>query len=202
MGFDLYGVNPKILQDYPPRYNEILEKYGKDGWLDWSQDIPDNVKSEYYDIKSEYEDNNAGYYFRNNVWWWRPLWNFVCMACEDFLSEKDAEAGFYNDGKKIAKYKAIKIGKRLSKLIADGTVDAMVEDYNVKAAESKKHNETVQKEIDKISAECKEKHGDLVPADYPEPYKTQWDKAYSKKTWSDSYPFNKENVEDLSLIHI
>ena len=30
MGFDLYGINPKIEKDYPPRYNEILEEYGKD----------------------------------------------------------------------------------------------------------------------------------------------------------------------------
>jgi hypothetical protein len=38
----------------------------------------------------------------------------------------------------------------------------------------------------------------MVPANFPEPYKTQWDKAYADKSWDDSYPFNKENVENFA----
>ncbi len=199
MGFDVYGVNPKIVQEYPPRYEEIMKEYGSDGWLDWTKDIPDDVKNEYFDIKSEYEEHNVGYYFRNNVWWWRPLWSFVCASCNDFLSDKDMEGGSYNDGRKIAKYKAIKIGKRLSELLADGTVDATEKDYTVRAAEANIHNAGVQKELDKITKECKKKHGDnLVPRDYPEPYKTQWNDAYAKKSWSSDYPFNKENISNFA----
>ena len=52
MGFDVYGVNPKIEQEYPPRYEEILKEYGNDGWLDYSKEIPQDVKDEYYNIKS------------------------------------------------------------------------------------------------------------------------------------------------------
>ena len=40
MGYDIYGVSPKMNKDYPERYNEIMEMYGKDGWLDWDKKIP------------------------------------------------------------------------------------------------------------------------------------------------------------------
>ena len=55
MGFDLYGLNPQINKEHPPRYNEIMKEYGsKDGWLDWSKDIPDVVKDEYFELKDNY----------------------------------------------------------------------------------------------------------------------------------------------------
>ena len=42
-------------------------------------------------------------------------------------------------------------------------------------------------------------HGDnLVPANYPEPYYSQWSDAYNNKSWDDSYPFNKDNVENFA----
>ena len=46
-------------------------------------------------------DENPGVYFRNNVWWWRPLWDFVCMQCDDFMTESQKMGGSYNDGKLI-----------------------------------------------------------------------------------------------------
>ena len=199
MGFDLYGVNPTINKEYPPRYKEIMEKYGKGGFLDWKKDIPEDVKSEYFELKDQYGEDNPGDYFRNNVWWWRPLWNFVCNTCDDFLSERDMEAGDYNDGRKIAKYKAIKIGKRLSENLADGTVDMVYRRYELTKAKADVHNKKVEKEMDKISEQCKDKHGkDLVPAHYPEPYKTMWNDMYSTKMWESDYPFNKSNIEEFA----
>ena len=89
MGFDLYGLNPTVNKKYPPRYNEIMEEYGKDGMLNWKKDIPEDIKDEYFELKDNYEEENPGSYFRNNVWFWRPLWSFVCVSCDDFLKEKD-----------------------------------------------------------------------------------------------------------------
>ena len=200
MGMDVYGLNPKINKDYSPRYNEIIKKYGAgDGWLDWQKDIPQDVKDEYFKLKDKFGEDNPGDYFRNNVWWWRPLWSFVCSSCDDFLSAKDMECGSYNDGKKIAKYKAIKIGKRLSEKLADGTVDMIHRKYELASAKAKVHNKIVDKEMDRITDACHKEHGDnLVPANYPEPYKTQWSDAYNNKSWDDSYPFNKDNVENFA----
>ena len=67
--------------------------------------------------------SEKGEYFRNNCWWWRPLWRYVCENCEDILTEEDMEAGHYNDGKKIDDDKAKKIASKLESLIKDGSVD-------------------------------------------------------------------------------
>ena len=150
MGFDLYGMNPTINKKYPPKYNKILKKYGKDGMINWKKDIPEKVKDEYFELKDKYQEDNPGDYFRNNVWWWRPLWQFVCASCDDILTEKDMERGNYNEGHKISKTKATRIAKRLSKYLADGTVDKIDKKNALERAEAIAHNETVQEELDEI----------------------------------------------------
>ena len=197
MGFDLYGQNPTVNKEYSPRYNEIMKKYGTgDGWLDWQKEIPEDIKKEYFDLKGQYEEDNPGYYFRNNVWFWRPLWNFVCDACDDFLTDSDMSGGDTNDGHVISKTKALKIAKRLSKKLADGTVDEIERAYALRKAKADVHNKRVQENLDRITKECQEMHGkDLEPANYPEPFKTWWDKMYATKLWDSDYPFSKENVE-------
>ena len=143
-----------------------------------------------------YQDEIVGDYFRNNVWFWRPLWEFVCNSCDDFLTPADIEKGFYNDDRKISKTKSLKIARRLSKLIADGTVDTFERECTLTIAKAEVDNKEVRKEMDRISDECKKKHGIfLVPAEFPEPYKTQWDDAFAKENWSPSYPFYADNVK-------
>jgi len=202
MGFDLYGENPIVNKVYPSRYDEILKQYGKDGWLDWNKDIPQEVKDEYYELKDNYETENPGSYFRNNVWWWRPLWNFVCESCDDFLTDKDMGKGDSNSGYKISKTKAIKISKRLFEELANGNVDNLERQHTLRMAKAQAHNEEVREELDRITKECKDKfpiHADkLVPANYPEPYKTQWDETYAKEDWAASYPFNAENIKNFA----
>ena len=199
MGFDLNGLNPIINIKYSEEYNDIMNKYGKDGWLDWSMDIPKETKDRYFELKDQFQEDNPGEYFRNNVWWWRPLWNFVCYTCDDFLTQEDMDKGGSNSGDEISKTKAIKIGKRLSEKIADGTADMVHRRYELASARAKVKNDSIQIKMDKVSKECKNKHGkDLVPANYPEPYKTQWNKLYDSKSWDDSYPFNKDNVENFA----
>tara|TARA_B100000470_G_scaffold129336_1_gene100065 strand:+ start:2673 stop:3308 length:636 start_codon:yes stop_codon:yes gene_type:complete len=196
MGFDLTGLNPTVNKVYPQRYNDIMSKYGKDGWLDWQKDIPEDIKDEYFELKDQYQMANPGDYFRNNVWWWRPLWSFVVVSCGNILTEKDIEHGSFNDGHKISKTKAIRIGKKLSKLLADGTVDEIDKIEALKVAKAKVHNDDIEQELTKIQDACKKEHGkDIVPANYPEPYKSQWNKMYAKRDWDSSYPFDKGNVE-------
>lgn len=64
-----------------------------------------------------------GKYFRNNVWWWRPLWVYVTAVCRDILSEDDIERGNYNDAHFIDENKAKNIAERLKTLIADGKTE-------------------------------------------------------------------------------
>ena len=81
MGFDLYGLNPK-------------------------GDIPKPVITDWEDKKQtddffKYQDETPGSYFRTNVWYWRPLWQYVSVVCENILTEKDMERGEFNDGHRI-----------------------------------------------------------------------------------------------------
>jgi len=60
-----------------------------------------------FDVYGKRKDS----YFRNNVWFWRPLWDYVSVTCD--LSKEEAEAGHFNDGYFISKTKANKISKTL-----------------------------------------------------------------------------------------
>ncbi len=192
MGFDVYGLNP---QEHSSLSEDAIKFQDKDGWAMFDK-MDDKDKEAYFNAQDKYREENPGYYFRNNVWWWRPLWEFVCTSCDDFLTHKDMDKGGYNDGKKISKTKSLKISKRLSKLIADGTVDMLERRSTLAIEKAKTHNKEVRKEMDAISDVCKRKHGkDLVPANYPEPYKTEWNDAYAKEDWTSSYPFYADNVK-------
>ena len=110
MGFDLSGVNPKMNMK-----QEELPVYNKYNNMDWSDkmkalDNDEKLSKQYWKEYDEYQDANPGVYFRNNVWWWRPLWQFVCERFDDVLTEQDMERGCYNDGHEITADKAMQIG--------------------------------------------------------------------------------------------
>tara|TARA_R100000008_G_C3585283_1_gene171759 strand:+ start:1359 stop:1856 length:498 start_codon:yes stop_codon:yes gene_type:complete len=133
MGFDLSGINPQINKP------ETDYKYYKEDV--WAHDLPEKDRKKYFKEMNEYHEANPGVYFRNNVWWWRPLWNFVCDKCSDILTEDDFQAGGYNDGWEISPKKAYKLGIKLKKLIEDGDVDSYEKDY-------KKHREELAESED------------------------------------------------------
>lgn len=74
------------------------------------------------DVYGEAPKDERGKYFRNSCWSWRPLWDFVCEYCSDVLTEKDHNAGHYNDGYLIEKQRAERIAKRLRELCESGRV--------------------------------------------------------------------------------
>tara|TARA_Y100001938_G_scaffold117628_1_gene162343 strand:- start:392 stop:889 length:498 start_codon:yes stop_codon:yes gene_type:complete len=114
MGFDLSGVNPKINKD-----TSQYKYYDKDTEIWKSED--EELRKKYFKDMDDYFNDNPGVYFRNNVWWWRPLWDFVCMHCE-FMTDEQKMGGAYNDGKLIDQETAAKIGTKLEILLEDGTV--------------------------------------------------------------------------------
>ena len=111
MGFDLSGMNPNMTRPEPklPPFPERTDK-------DWA-------------AYHEWQDENCGVYFRNNVWSWRPLWHYVSSVCGNILTDKDIGSGTYNDGHKICKTKANRIASRLFKLIRKGDVKAYESAY-------------------------------------------------------------------------
>ena len=133
MGFDLHGMNPDANEPQP-----IWSK-GDPFIADGDATIVNpQIKEEYDDFcksKWEWQEANDGAYFRNNVWWWRPLWSFVCSICDDILTEKDMEKGGWNDGHKISKTKSKKIASRIRSHIKDGQVKEYESYYTKKVAQ-------------------------------------------------------------------
>ena len=61
-----------------------------------------------------------GNYFRNNVWWWYPLWNYVCDVGVSFITDEDRTGGSYNDGYFVPPSKARQIAEILGQKIESG----------------------------------------------------------------------------------
>jgi hypothetical protein len=62
MGMDVYGLNPKLKSEKPK--------------LDWNS-ASEKERDDYFEQMNKFEEENKGYYFRNNVWWWRPLADYI-----------------------------------------------------------------------------------------------------------------------------
>ena len=114
MGFDLYGMNPVVRKGKMPERPDSL----------WEKGTPEKERDKYFDKKFKFEENNPGSYFRNNVWWWRSLWDYVYNECDDILTEEDWNSGHSNDAHKISEQQAVAIGKRLDELIKSGKTQA------------------------------------------------------------------------------
>jgi hypothetical protein len=130
MGFDLTGLNPEASTPQPVwSGDEPMIKTGENSWT-----IDPQIKEEYDDyMKSrwEWQDATDGAYFRNNVWFWRPLWSYVCSVCYDILSDKDMRGGDFNDGYMISRTKAKKIASKLRKMLENGHVELVEAEYKL-----------------------------------------------------------------------
>jgi len=130
MGFDVYGIKPKINEGtsepkIPNGYNDI-----------WHESITDEERSVYFEETKIYEATNPGIYFRNNVWHWRPLWGFICQQiAPNILTDKDKLNGEYNDGYAINAIKAIYIADRIDALDKEGMLKKYQDDYDKTIAE-------------------------------------------------------------------
>ncbi len=114
MGFDIYGLDP----NYKTKRPEI----------DWDK-ATDEEKDIYFKKIDEFQEHNPGYYFRNNVWWWRPLAELIHDKCGDLLSEKQKKGLHNNSGTEFDDDTALAIARRLSDLIKNGYVAELEKIY-------------------------------------------------------------------------
>ena len=172
MGFDLSGLNPNLTRPEPelPPITERTDKH-------WEK---------YH----EWQDENCGTYFRNNVWWWRPLWNFVCAICSNILTEKDMNAGAYNDGHKISKTKANKIASKLYAMINNGQVKEYEEGY--------KKNLASLEQVDCSICDATGKRQEPPKAGAGDVKCNGCNGTGKKDDWEKSYPFSEDNVRQFT----
>ncbi len=68
-----------------------------------------------------------GKYFRNNVWWWHPLWRYCEQIAPDLIPKDNP--GHYNDGWGLSHRKSLKLADRLAAAIASGATAQYEQDY-------------------------------------------------------------------------
>ena len=189
MGFDLYGVNPKI-----------KEGTKKPEEIDWKSSTEEE-KEEYFKAVDEYESINKGVYFRNNVWWWRRLADYV-MEHTKCVDEKDFDKWQHNDGFEVDEETAVQIANQLEYLIKTGHAQKYKQEIDDEIKKAKEHNDKVKKMLDELHSEVakivgKEKAEHLAPRDYPEPYYKKWDEIYEQTDYRANYPFSIDNVKEF-----
>ena len=176
MGFDLTGLNPNLTRP-EPELPPIVER-----------------TSEHWEKYRDWQEENCGTYFRNNVWGWRPLWNFVCLACArppyNILTEKDIERGCYNDGHKISKTKADKIAKRLHSLIEKGWVQIYEERYH-------RHLDSLE-QVDCTICDATGKRQKPPETGAGDMECNGCNGTGKKDDWDKSYPFYEDNVRQFA----
>ena len=185
MGYDIYGLNPKQNEVEPT----ILSKfYDKDGFNDWDK-MNEDDKELYFKEQNKHQEANPGEYFRANVWFWRPIWNFVCGSCSDFLSDKDMDAGCSNSGDRISKTKALRIASRLKSLHKQGIIKTWENEMMIPFNKAKIHNKKVREELNVFQDKMNLKYGDNTPPkDYNKRDHQDWELIYGQEDWSAHYP--------------
>jgi len=142
--------------------------------------------------------SEKGVYFRNSVWGWRRLADFVVnqTGC---IEEDDKKKWQFNEGHVVSGELAQQIAKQLKALIKDGTVSKAVLEVEKEEQEADKNNKFVDlchKMLrDKVEKETG-KQG-LAPADYPKDDHDTWEWIQSKYDYGSSYPFKMSNVEEF-----
>ncbi|MGO3130290.1 MAG: hypothetical protein ACTIJQ_00765 [Alcaligenes sp.] len=71
--------------------------------------------------------SETGHYFRNNVWWWHPLWDY-CMSIAPDLIPRD-NLGHSNDGWGLSSRKSLALAERLHLALTSGETEQYARDY-------------------------------------------------------------------------
>lgn len=181
MGFDLTGLNPKNKKHKAPT-NELYEN---------DQDL-------FFEELEKYQ-NQKGAYFRNNVWWWRPLAHYV-LTHTKVIDEDKKKCWSYNDHCIIDEEEAKQIAKQLRHLIDKGHTKRFSAEWEARRKTLEIHNDKVEKELDKHVKDVQRRMNDsnLAPKDFPKEDHDKWEKIYKKRNSDANYPFSIKNVEEFA----
>jgi hypothetical protein len=151
-----------------------------------------------FDLYGQNKNSSTGEYFRNNVWWWRRLADFVINET-GVIDEKDADGWHENGGHKVSADEAEQIANQLEYLISTGRVQEYAKEVQEKISRAEETNKKVQEKFDKLQeraiAETKEDR--IIPRDYPEHLKAEWNNLWEERDNNENYPFDLENVKEF-----
>lgn len=145
-----------------------------------------------------------GEYFRNNVWWWRPLWNYCIEVAPELTSEVSGE---YNDGDGLNAEGAIALSNILFEKIGRGHTAQYQKDYYAEIAdlprEDCKHCNSTGIRTDEVGVSAGQPDRALSPevailVGREFGWCNGCDGVGSKENWAASYPFDVQNVREFA----
>jgi hypothetical protein len=159
------------------------------------------------DVYGKNPTSEKGAYFRNNVWWWRPLWDYCCEVGQEVIDEEVANGGCYNDG--------VGLDEDGAKALADILFGELWEGRT--ASYERKHNEylaslpredcelcgTTGIRTDSVGVEMGMPTKELEPEVQILTGRTHgWCNAChgvgTRESWGMNYPFSVDNVREFA----
>ena len=80
------------------------------------------------DIFGKKPKNKEGEYFRNNVWWWHPLWDYCQEVAPEIINDKNS--GHNNDGWGLCDRLSLQLAVKLTSLLESGEVAEYAKIFN------------------------------------------------------------------------
>lgn len=138
------------------------------------------------DVYGKNPKSKKGSYFRNNVWWWHPLWDY-CLEVSN--AAKKVELGHSNDGDGLGKRDTEALVRDLEEAIESGHTAAYEDAY-------KNHLENLPLvKCDLCEGTGKRQEPPQSGAgDYP---CNACDGKGEREARQTSYPFSEENVKEF-----
>jgi hypothetical protein len=185
MGMDVYGLKPKIK--------------GKRPEIDWNKPTTEEERNKYFKKLEKFEAENVGYYFRNNVWFWRPLANLITVLNEEWLTEEQKERLQDNSGFEFSEEEAIRIKLSLEKAINSGWLKKAEKQWKKEAKQAELWNAQINEQMEKLKKEAIKEtaQAHIVPRDYPPHLKLKWDKLWESEDRTSNYPVSLKNAEEF-----
>ena len=149
--------------------------------------------------------NKEGEYFRNNVWWWRPLADFI-LECYPEIANK-CEHWHSNDGDGLDAHDAKELAKRLQADIENGKVSEWEKNYNEWRSSLPREaceicnctgirSDKRGIEMGMPDKELSPENKILTGREYG--WCNSCDGVGTKENWLSSYPFETDNVKEFA----
>ena len=156
------------------------------------------------DVFGRNPKSERGEYFRNNVWWWRPLWDF-CTEVAPELCEK--VAGHYNDGDGLCESEAEVLAEILKEKLASGEVEEHEKRYNEYRASLPREDcelcGATGIRTDKVGIEMGMHDRELsaevqILTGRTHGWCNACDGVGTRESWEAQYPFSVDNVKEFA----
>jgi len=182
MGMDVSGKDPTIQNDisHYSTYHKLSVLSYKERETAFKDN--DDVRDTYWEEADKFNSDNPGIYFRNNVWWWKPLWRYCAEVDKDnLISEDTYHGGMHNDGVGLDSESARKLGIKLQVEVLNGNTLAYKEAYEERLAALPL--ETCHRCNNNNRGKAKKKDCNTC------------DKTGFQSDFATNYPFDVENVQ-------